>query len=301
MPSMSFMLEALVTTLLSLDYLHQQAEPPLPYKHQPHQHPMVEVPARCRSRSNSLSSAYSNESNESESQLVMSSSHNLSQSMPSTTSSMTAAATREASNAAEYSNAASSSSNTASSNASPNAKESPSKTTRQYQYHCPPTGSDMDYENNDTVFGAILRGELPAVTLAESDRLLALEDIKPRAPLHALIIPKSFVGSIFDVTTNTSTLPSHDPGDLDWMMEAQTMALALIQHHHPVAYARGDYRLAFHIPPFNSVNHLHLHVLAPLSDMTFFYKYIKYHPRTRWCISLEEVLERLQAGHTSVP
>lgn len=143
----------------------------------------------------------------------------------------------------------------------------------------------------------------------ESDRLVALEDIAPRAPLHALIIPKAFVGSIFDVTVNlgsgsastSSTTDDDDQGDLEWMTEAQDMALTLIQEHHPKALAQGDYRLVFHVPPFNSVPHLHLHVLAPLSEMSWFYRYIKYHPNTRWCIPLTEVMDRLVAGKSSVP
>lgn len=150
----------------------------------------------------------------------------------------------------------------------------------------------MTYDDNDTVFGAILRGDLPAVTLEESNRFLALEDIKPRAPLHGLVIPKAFVGSVFDI---------EGAEDTEWVQEMHQMALNLVQTHHPEAYAANDYRLCFHIPPFNSVDHLHLHVLAPLSKMNFFYRHIKYNPHTRWCINSEQVLERLQRGESAVP
>lgn len=160
-----------------------------------------------------------------------------------------------------------------------------------FQYHCPPD-SMTNYDNNDTVFGRILRGELPALTLAESPRLLAVEDIKPRAPLHALVIPKAFVGSVFD-------LDSSD--DMGWMQELHQMALELVQTRQPEAYANNDYRLCFHIPPFNSVDHLHLHVLAPLSKLGFCYCHIKYNPKTRWCNNLESVMERLGRGETAVP
>ena len=151
----------------------------------------------------------------------------------------------------------------------------------------------INYDNNDTVFGKILRGDLPAVTLAESSRLLAIEDIKPRAPLHALIIPKAFVGSVFDIDGNDD--------DKEWVQEMHQMALELIQTHQPEAYANKEYRLCFHIPPFNSVDHLHLHVLAPVSKMGMFHRYIKYNPNTRWCINLDVVMERLGRGDSAVP
>lgn len=32
----------------------------------------------------------------------------------------------------------------------------------------------------------------------------------------------------------------------------------------------SDYSLGFHIPPFNSVKHLHLHGISPKSEMGFF-------------------------------
>lgn len=41
-----------------------------------------------------------------------------------------------------------------------------------------------------TVFGKIVAGELPAEKVYESDTLIAIKDIAPKAPVHLLIIPK---------------------------------------------------------------------------------------------------------------
>lgn len=32
----------------------------------------------------------------------------------------------------------------------------------------------------------------------------------------------------------------------------------------------NDILLGFHLPPFNSVSHLHLHVIAPASELSFY-------------------------------
>jgi len=157
---------------------------------------------------------------------------------------------------------------------------------RTYVAHEAPPG--VDFRTNPTVFGSLLRGELPAKTFLETKNILVFEDIHPRAQLHALVIPKRFVESVYDV-------------DGPLLQELQQAAHAVLQEQMPTAYAQKDYILCFHIPPFNSVNHLHMHVLAPASTMSFPYRYIKYKTNTRWCISLASVERRLELGLPSVP
>lgn len=43
---------------------------------------------------------------------------------------------------------------------------------------------------NDTVFGKIIRGEIPATKVYEDDQFLAFLDISPVAKGHTLLIPK---------------------------------------------------------------------------------------------------------------
>jgi histidine triad (HIT) family protein len=41
-----------------------------------------------------------------------------------------------------------------------------------------------------TIFGKIIRKELPADIVFENEKLIAIKDINPAAPVHLLIIPK---------------------------------------------------------------------------------------------------------------
>src|SRR5450432_792333 len=59
----------------------------------------------------------------------------------------------------------------------------------------------ISYDPNN-VFAKILRGELPCFKVYEDDRALAFLDIMPRAPGHALVIPKSPAQNILDVTAD---------------------------------------------------------------------------------------------------
>jgi len=54
------------------------------------------------------------------------------------------------------------------------------------------------YDSNN-IFAKILRGEIPCYKVFEDERALAFLDIMPRAPGHALVIPKAPVRNILDV------------------------------------------------------------------------------------------------------
>lgn len=47
----------------------------------------------------------------------------------------------------------------------------------------------MTYDTNN-IFARIIRGEIPAKKLYEDEHVLAIADIAPAAPAHALILPK---------------------------------------------------------------------------------------------------------------
>ncbi len=49
---------------------------------------------------------------------------------------------------------------------------------------------------NDTVFGKIIRGEIPATKVYEDNKCLAFMDISPQNKGHLLLIPKQQVGRI---------------------------------------------------------------------------------------------------------
>ncbi len=43
---------------------------------------------------------------------------------------------------------------------------------------------------SDCLFCRIVRGEIPAAKVAETEACLAFRDIAPQAPVHVLVIPK---------------------------------------------------------------------------------------------------------------
>jgi histidine triad (HIT) family protein len=102
----------------------------------------------------------------------------------------------------------------------------------------------------DTVFGKILRGELPAKVLHTDDRCIAIVDVAPQAPFHALVIPKKPLASLADATAEDHDLLGH------LLLVAKKVAK---EAGHPNAF-----RLVANTgaEAGQSVPHLHFHVLA---------------------------------------
>lgn len=49
---------------------------------------------------------------------------------------------------------------------------------------------------DDCLFCRIVRKEIPATVVAETDEYVAFRDINPQAPLHVVVIPREHVSSL---------------------------------------------------------------------------------------------------------
>ncbi len=55
----------------------------------------------------------------------------------------------------------------------------------------------------DCIFCQIVAGKIPSQTLYQDNEVIAFRDINPQAPVHLLIIPKSHIPSLAQVTEST--------------------------------------------------------------------------------------------------
>ena len=58
----------------------------------------------------------------------------------------------------------------------------------------------------DCLFCKIVAGEIPSSKIYEDDFVLAFKDIDPKAPFHAIIIPKEHISSADEITAENSGL-----------------------------------------------------------------------------------------------
>lgn len=102
-----------------------------------------------------------------------------------------------------------------------------------------------------TIFEKIIDGELPSEKLYEDERVIAIKDKYPQAPVHILIIPKKVIPDIQSV----------EEEDLSLISEIIKVAQALARKFNLV---EDGYRLLVNNGPDAGqiIYHLHFHLLG---------------------------------------
>jgi histidine triad (HIT) family protein len=108
-----------------------------------------------------------------------------------------------------------------------------------------------DILGGDTVFGKIIRKEIPAQIVYEDDSVLAFKDITPVAPVHILVIPKEPIVSVAHCKDGDEVILGR------LMLAASKIAVQQ-------GLAESGYRIVTNIGADGgqSVYHLHLHLLG---------------------------------------
>ncbi len=103
----------------------------------------------------------------------------------------------------------------------------------------------------DCLFCRMAAGEVPVEKIAQNEHAFAIRDINPRAPVHALVIPKTHVATAREFEW------TH--GDLLAGMFMLSRDVAKLE-----GVADGGYRLAFNVGDNAgmTIPHLHLHLLG---------------------------------------
>ena len=67
----------------------------------------------------------------------------------------------------------------------------------------------MSEHENNTIFGKILRGEIPADLIHEDDKCIAFRDVSPQAPSHILLIPRKLIPKLSDAVAEDKEILGH--------------------------------------------------------------------------------------------
>nr|XP_033468731.1 histidine triad nucleotide-binding protein 1 [Epinephelus lanceolatus] len=102
----------------------------------------------------------------------------------------------------------------------------------------------------DTIFGKIVRKEIPANFLYEDDQCVAFPDVAPQAPTHILVVPKKPIVQLSQAEDDDAALLGH------MMIVARKCA-------KDAGLTKG-YRIVINDGPDGgqSVYHIHLHILG---------------------------------------
>lgn len=103
--------------------------------------------------------------------------------------------------------------------------------------------------SSDTIFGRILRGEIPCQEVYADDLCLAFRDVNPQAPVHVLVIPREPIPQLGDATAEHQALLGHL-----LLVAAKVARLEGLESWRTVINSGAE--------AGQTVFHLHLHVIG---------------------------------------
>ena len=112
--------------------------------------------------------------------------------------------------------------------------------------------TDCGGYDTDNVFARILRGEIPADKVLETEHALGFHDISKQAPVHVLVIPKGPYATLDDFVRKAGAA----------RQAGLFAAIAMVVEQ--LDLAEGGYRVLANngVAARQEVPHLHFHVLA---------------------------------------
>jgi len=104
---------------------------------------------------------------------------------------------------------------------------------------------------DDTLFGKIIRREIPADILYEDEHLIAFRDIAPQAPVHVLFVPKTPVATLDDLQPAQAGMVGR-------------LIIAAAEYARQQGFADDGYRVVMNCNGHGgqTVFQVHLHLLA---------------------------------------
>ncbi|MBW4487178.1 MAG: histidine triad nucleotide-binding protein [Trichocoleus desertorum ATA4-8-CV12] len=102
----------------------------------------------------------------------------------------------------------------------------------------------------DTIFGKIIRREIPADIVYEDNLALAFRDVNPQAPVHILVIPKEAIAKLSDAESQNHALMGHLLLTVKRVAEQEGLT-----NGYRVVINNGE-------DGGQTVHHLHVHILG---------------------------------------
>ncbi|POM76426.1 HIT-like protein [Phytophthora palmivora] len=141
--------------------------------------------------------------------------------------------------------------------------------------------------------------------LYEDEDVVVFRPLAPVVVSHILVVPRRHIRNVNKLTPADAELLRH-------MREVAAMVLRemprpavmlapskaerahdITEDHTDEDDTESDFKFAFHSPPFNSIDHVHMHAFRTRDGRFGCVGSIKYRTETWWCRSFDEVMTRL--------
>lgn len=117
----------------------------------------------------------------------------------------------------------------------------------------------------------------------KDEELVIFQDIKPASKHHLLVVPREHL------TDSKNLLPKHLPLVDKMVTTGERILREQLSKEDPSKDGEDlegvPKLMGFHWPPFHTVSHLHLHVIAPTNQMGFLARTI-FKPNSFWFVTV---------------
>ncbi len=103
--------------------------------------------------------------------------------------------------------------------------------------------------SKETIFGKILKGEIPCEEVYSDSHCIAFRDIEPQAPVHILVIPRKAIISLKEAQQKDKELLGH------LLLVSKTVAMEAGLQNWRTVINTGE-------ESGQTVFHLHLHIIG---------------------------------------
>ena len=141
--------------------------------------------------------------------------------------------------------------------------------------------AEKGHDSSRCIFCGIINGTEPAQVLYRDESVIAFRDIREKARIQFLVCPIAHIATVNDL----------GPGHRPLLVHMKKVGENVLQRLHNESTLSGRKLRAgygFHRPPFNSINHLHLHVYAYPRTWRGYVEYSGF-----WFTSMKKLLSNL--------
>lgn len=146
--------------------------------------------------------------------------------------------------------------------------------------------------------------------LYEDELITVFRPLAPVVDSHILVVPRCHIRNVNMLTKDHMMLLRRMKEVaamlLQQMPQSTSMNHSSSSIQEPTSPSQqpqheADYKFAFHTPPFNSIDHVHMHAFRRNEGSFGCFGAIKYRTETWWCRSFEQVISRLAIGSGKRP
>ncbi len=139
------------------------------------------------------------------------------------------------------------------------------------------------------IFCAYVSQQAARTLIYEDELVVAFQSKSPAATRHLLVVSREHIATVKDLKF----------GHIGLLKHMESIGKKVLESPESKVQLSGKYLYGFHVPPFNSVDHLHLHCFSlPFLDCL---RQLKYLPKSPWFLTITDLIKKLERNAQTRP